>query len=162
MQIDTVVEQDRDALLAIAVGTGLFTWEEAQGLLGEVLDGLAEGTLPDGHQAAACRLTPGGALVGWTYLAPDPYAQGVWNLWWIGVHPEHHGAGAGRQLLHHAEQVVAAKGGRVMVIETSDSPALERARRFYGAQGYRECGRIPDFYAEGESKVVFARSPRPR
>lgn len=160
MQIDTVVEQDREALIAIAVSTGLFTFEEAEGLLGEVLDGLASGSLPEGHQAAACRLRAGGSFIGWTYFAPDQHAQGVWNLWWIGLDPEHHGVGAGVQLLRHAEHMVAFKGGRVLVIETSDAPALARARRFYEAQGYRECGRIPDFYAEGESKVVFARRPR--
>jgi ribosomal protein S18 acetylase RimI-like enzyme len=162
MQIETVINQDRQALIAIAVSTGLFTSEEAEGLLGGVLDGLASGSLPEGHQAVACRLRAGGSFVGWTYFAPDQHAQGVWNLWWIGVDPEHHGVGAGVQLLRHAESVVASKGGRVLIIETSDALALARARRFYEAQGYRECGRIPDFYAEGESKVVFARCPRAR
>lgn len=160
MQIDTVVNQDREALLAIAVRTGLFTSDEAESLLGGVLDGLASGSLPEGHQAAACRLRAGESFIGWTYFAPDPHAQGVWNLWWIGVDPEHHGAGAGVQLLRHAEKTVAAEGGRVLVIETSDAPALASARRLYAAQGYLECGRIPNFYAEGESKVVFARRPR--
>lgn len=160
MQIETVNKQDREALLAVAVSTGLFTSEEAEGLLGGVLDGLASGSLPVGHQTAACRLRDGGSLVGWTYFAPDQHAQGVWNLWWIGVNPEHHGVGAGVQLLRHAEKTVTAKGGRLLIIETSDAPALSRARRFYEAQGYRECGRIPDFYAEGESKLVFARCPR--
>lgn len=160
MQLERVVNQDRGALLAISVSTGLFTSEEAEGLLGGVLDGLASGSLPEGHQAAACRLRAGGSLVGWTYFALDQHAQGVWNLWWIGVDPEHHGLGGGVLLLRHVEKIVASKGGRVLVIETSDAPAFARARRFYEAQGYVECGRIPDFYAEDESKVVFARRPR--
>jgi ribosomal protein S18 acetylase RimI-like enzyme len=160
MHIETVVEQNRGALVAIAVRTGLFTPEEAEGLLGGVLDGLSSGGLPEGHEAAACRLEAGGSLIGWTYFAPDAHAPGVWNVWWLGVDPEFHGLGAGARLLRHAEQVAASKGARVLVIETSDAPALARARRFYEAQGYRECGRVPDFYAEGESKVVFARRPR--
>jgi ribosomal protein S18 acetylase RimI-like enzyme len=160
MRIETADHQDRDALLALAVRTGLFTPEEAEGLLGGVLDGLAFGSLPQGHQSAACRLRAGGTVIGWTYFAPDQHADGVWNLWWIGVDPDHHGAGAGLLLLRHAEKIVSSKAGRLLVIETSDAPALARARRFYEAQGYRECGRIPDFYAEGESKVIFARRPR--
>jgi ribosomal protein S18 acetylase RimI-like enzyme len=160
MHIETADNQDRDALLGIAVRTGLFTPEEAEGLLGGVLEGLASGSLPEGHQSAACRLRSGGPLIGWTYFAPDDHAEGVWNLWWIGVDPEHHGVGAGLHLLRHAEKIVSSKAGRVLVIETSDAPALARARRFYESQGYRECGRIPDFYAEGESKVIFARRPR--
>ena len=160
MQIDAVQPQDREALLEIAVRTGLFTPEEAEGLLGGVLDELASDSLPPGHQAAACRLRASGPLIGWTYFAPDQHAEGVWNLWWIGVDPEGQGLGAGLHLLRHAEKVVASKGGRVLVIETSDAPPLARARRFYEALGYRECGRIPDFYSDGESKVIFARRPR--
>ena len=63
----------------------------------------------------------------------------------------------GRALLHHVEQTVRAAAGRLLVIETSDSERLLRARRFYTAQGYSECGRVPDFYGEGEAKVIFAR-----
>lgn len=59
MQIDSVINQDREALLAIAVSTGLFAPEKAESLLGGVIDGLASGSLPEGHQAAACRLRTG-------------------------------------------------------------------------------------------------------
>jgi ribosomal protein S18 acetylase RimI-like enzyme len=160
MRIEPVAIQNRGALLSIAVSTGLFTSEEADFLLGGVLDRLSSGELPDGHQAFACRPEPGASLIGWTYFAPDQHASGVWNLWWIGVHPGSHGTGVGLQLLHHAEKIVASHGGRVLVVETSDAVALARARRFYEVEGYRECGRIPDFYAEGEAKVLFARRPR--
>ena len=160
MQIEHVDTRDRVALLSIAVSTGLFSSEEAELLLGGVLDGLGSGALPDGHQAVACRLQPDAPLIGWTYFAPDQHASNVWNLWWIGVDPGSHGTGAGLKLLQHAEKIVASHGGRVLVIETSDAEALARARRFYEVQGYKECGRIPDFYAESESKVVFARRPR--
>jgi ribosomal protein S18 acetylase RimI-like enzyme len=63
-------------------------------------------------------------------------------------------------LLRHAEHVVASQNGRVLVVETSDAQELGRARHFYANQGYKECGRILDFYAEGEAKVIFARRPR--
>lgn len=159
MAIESVATSDRIALLSIAVSTELFSCEDAELLLGGVLDGLAFGTLPDGHQAVACRLDPNGPLVGWAYFAPDQHASGVWNLWWIGVTPNSHGTGAGLQLLQHVEKVIASQECRILIVETSDSDALARARRFYGRHGYMECGRIPDFYAEGESKVTFARRP---
>lgn len=162
MLIDCVSSADRDHLVRIAVSTGLFTPEEAEALLGDVLDGLAAATLPPGHTAVCCRRHPGEPAVGWSYFAPDPHASGIWNLWWIGVSPEHHGTGAGRLLLRGVEGEVAALGGRILIIETSAADALARARRFYAAQGYLECGRVPDFYAEGEAKVIFARRPRAR
>ncbi|MCU0633749.1 MAG: GNAT family N-acetyltransferase [Gemmatimonadaceae bacterium] len=158
MIIAQVQEHERAALLDLAVSTGLFTSEDAEGLLGEVLRALAAGTLPAGHAAVACRGTLDGPAIGWAYYAPDPYAAQVWNVWWIGVTPRHHGGGVGRALLSHVEDVAAASGARVIVIETSDQEGLARARRFYVKHGYGERGRIPDFYADGESKVIFSRS----
>jgi len=68
-----------------------------------------------------------------------------------------HGTEAGRAILAHVEECVVGSGGRLLVIETSDSESLARARRFYTRAGYRDCGRIPHFYAENEANVIFAR-----
>ena len=136
----------------------LFGWEEAEGLLGRALDSLSGGQLPAGHAAIACRASEDGPAVGWSYFAPDQYAEGVMNIWWIGVAPSAHGSGTGKALLSHVEDAAKASGFRVIVIETSDQPLLARARRFYLKAGYSECGRIPDFYGPGDSKVIFSRS----
>ena len=160
MVIESATLKDRGHLLSIAVSTGLFTAEEAESLLGEVLDGLNSQSLPPGHQAFCCRSSPDDAPVGWSYLAPDQHAPDIWNLWWIGVLPSSHGKGVGALLLHYAESTAARLGARLVVIETSATEPLGRARRFYESQGYSECGRIPDFYSEGDAKVIFARRPR--
>lgn len=158
MIIEPIQERERQALLSLAVSTGLFTPADAEGLLGGVLDSLAAGELPVGHAAIACRESHDGPAVGWSYFAPDPYAEKIWNVWWIGVSPSHHGEGVGQAILSHVEQAAAASGARVIVIETSDQAPLARARKFYLKFGYEERGRIPDFYAEGDSKVIFSRS----
>jgi ribosomal protein S18 acetylase RimI-like enzyme len=157
MLINSVTPQERARLLGLATSTGLFSEEEAESLLGGVLDGIKAKELPEGHQAFSCRKQPDGPAVGWCYFAPDDHAVGVWNLWWIGVDPEEHGTDAGRAILAHVEECVVGSGGRLLVIETSDSEALARARRFYTRAGYKDCGRIPHFYAENEAKVIFAR-----
>ena len=158
MIIGPIQEHEREVLLGLAVRTGLFTAEDAEGLLGGVLDSLAAGELPEGHTAVACRESQDGPAIGWSYYAPDPYAEGVWNVWWLGVSPSHHGGGVGQAILSNIERDTAAFGARVIVIETSDQEALARARNFYLKRGYEERGRIPDFYAEGDSKVIFSRS----
>lgn len=158
MIINPIRNNERDAMLGLAVDTGLFTVKEAEDLLGSVLDSLANAELPEGHTAVVCREHPDGPAIGWSYFAPDQYAEHVWNVWWIGVCPNHHGAGAAQALLSHVERAAAASGARVIIIETSDQTALARARSFYTKLGYAERGRIPDFYATGESKVVFSRS----
>jgi ribosomal protein S18 acetylase RimI-like enzyme len=157
MLINSVTPQERTHLLDVAKRTGLFGEAEAESLLGGVLDGLKSSALPEGHQALSCRTELEGPAIGWVYFAPDDHAAAVWNLWWIGVDPKEHGTEAGRALLLQVERSVVGAGGRVLIIETSDSEALARARRFYARSGYIECGRIPHFYAEDEAKVIFAR-----
>lgn len=158
MIITPVQQNEKEVLLSLAVSTGLFTPEDAASLLGGVLDSLAAGELPEGHAAIACRESGDGKVMGWSYFAPDPYADGVWNVWWIGLSPDYYGCGAGQLMLSYIEQKAVTSGARVMVIETSDQAALERARSFYLKHGYAERGRIPDFYAEGDAKVIFSRS----
>lgn len=160
MSIDPIAPSERSRLLSLAVSTGLFSAPEAEDLLGGVIDRLFAGSLPEGHTALCCRRSPGDPPIGWTYFAPDAHAAGVWNIWWIGVDPTAHGTGAGRSLLRAAETKAASTAARVVVVETSASNALSRARRFYRREGYRECGRVPDFYGEGEAKIIFARRPR--
>lgn len=156
MIIAPVQKHERQALLDLAVSTGLFTPEDAEGLLGSVLDSLTAGDLPSGHAAVSCRESYGSPVVGWSYFAPDPYAEQVWNVWWIGVTPSHHGMGVGQALLAHVKQAAMASGVRIIVIETSDQAPLARARKFYLKLGYKECGRIPDFYDKGDAKVIFS------
>jgi len=149
---------DRDALLELAVATGRFTPPEAEALLGGILDAHATGELGPQHTVWAMYDATHQAPIGWTYFAPDPYSDAVWNLWWIGVHPSHHGTGVARVLLRAIEARVQEAGARVLVIETSDADALMRARCFYEREGYVARGTIPDYYASGEGKVIFSRS----
>ncbi len=160
MNVQPVNFADRSALIRVAVRTGLFSQEDAEELLGGVLDQLSGGSLPPGHTALACQDTSSNTLIGWTYFAPDQYADGVWNVWWLGVAPEAQGTGAGRSLLRSAEACALSGGARIVVIETSSKETQARARRFYTKEGYAECGTVPDFYGYDDHKVIFSRRPR--
>ena len=160
MNVESVEPKDRSALLAIAVRTGLFSTDDAEALLGGVLDGIFAATLPAGHMALACRPGPAAAIAGWTYFAPDQYAEGVWNVWWLGVSPESIGTGVGQKLLRAAEARAHGAGARIIVVETSSRAPQARARAFYAKEGYAECGCVPDFYGDGDHKVIFSRRPR--
>lgn len=73
------------------------------------------------------------------------------------VLPEHQGSGVGVALLTYVENAVHESGARLLVIETSDKEPMGRARRFYTKAGYTERGRTPDFYGDGEGKVIFSK-----
>lgn len=143
-------------MIALAVSIGLFSPHEAQALLGDTLDAFHAERLGEGHTVGVWD-DGSGAPLGWTYFARDEHADGIWNLWWIGVAPRHQGQGAGEALLGAVEAQVRAARGRLLVVETSALPALARTRRFYERSGYTACGHVPDFYADGDAKVIFCK-----
>jgi GNAT superfamily N-acetyltransferase len=148
-----VVPADTPALLALAEATGIFRPGEVDGLLGGVLEELHAGRLGDGHTAWAWGDPP----AGWVYFSPVANADGVWNLWWIGVDPGRQKGGVGGAMLAAVEGHVRAAGGRLLLIETSATPAFDPVRRFYAARGYADCGTIPDFYGPGDGKVTYSK-----
>lgn len=144
-------------LVAVASATGLFKPNEAEALLGGVLEDFHAGRLGEGHQVVVWADDQTGTASGWVYFAPSFKAEGVWDLWWIGVDPAAQGAGVGGRLLELVESRVREAGGRLLIIETSSTAPLEAARHFYAKRGYANCGTIPDFYADGDHKVTYAK-----
>lgn len=97
-------------------------------------------------------------VVAAAYLAPEPFADRFWNLYFIAVDPARHGQGVGTALLTHVEDVLRAAGegqARVLIVETSSTDPYTAARAFYRARGYHEEARIRDFYGPGDDKIVF-------
>lgn len=153
----STVADDVEALVALGASTGLFSPTEAKALLGDVLEAFHNGQLGEGHECVVLTSSTNEHL-GWAYFAPTAQADGVYDLWWIGVEPESQGCGHGATILHHVETRVQEKHGRLLVIETSSLPLMEGAWAFYKKHGYEQCGRIPDFYARGDDKIIFVKS----
>jgi ribosomal protein S18 acetylase RimI-like enzyme len=83
---------------------------------------------------------------------------GTFDLYWIAVDPVERGRGIGGALLAHVEAEIQARGGRMILIETSDTQPYTNARHFYERNGYHYEASIRDFYAPGDSLVFFAKS----
>lgn len=89
------------------------------------------------------------------YCAPEQMTEGTWNLYLIAVHADCQGGGYGTSLVDHLESMLASRGERILLVETSGLPDFERTRAFYRKCGYEEEARIRDFYQPGDDKVVF-------
>ena len=96
--------------------------------------------------------------VGVAYCAPEQYANGTWNLYFIAVHPNRQGEGIGGKLLRYAEQMLLERGGRLLLVETSGLPDFERTQLFYRKNGYDEEARIREFYNVGDDKIIFRKA----
>ena len=92
------------------------------------------------------------------YCAPERMTEGTWNLYLIAVHPDYQGKGYGSSLLRYIEQMLAARGERILLVETSSLASFEGTREFYRKCGYEQEARIREFYQAGEDKIVFRKS----
>jgi ribosomal protein S18 acetylase RimI-like enzyme len=59
------------------------------------------------------------------------------------------------------ETASSTQPARLLIIETSSLPRYEAARQLYCRHHYREVARIPDFYADGDDRVIYAKRFRP-
>ncbi|GAB4367541.1 MAG: GNAT family N-acetyltransferase [Elainellaceae cyanobacterium] len=149
---------DVPAILAIAEAIGFQPGELEvvhQLLTDYFTDGCGRDPLPNSN-AERFWLThnqENDGVIGVAYCEPERMTDQTWNLQLIAVHPDHQGQGHGGKLLRYVEETLKACGGRLLLVETLASFNLAQA--FYRKYGYEEEGRIRDFYAAGDDKVVF-------
>lgn len=71
--------------------------------------------------------------------------------------PAARGRGVGHALLRQVEAVVRSRGGRLLLIETSDTLPYVQARRLYESGGYRCEALVRDFYAPGDDLLIYTK-----
>ncbi len=98
-----------------------------------------------------------GALRGYICYGPTPMTSGTFDLYWIAVDPAQKGAGIGRALVAHMEQVLGAEGARLVRVETEGSAEYAATRAFYEAIGYARAATLRDFYDLGRDLVMYTR-----
>jgi ribosomal protein S18 acetylase RimI-like enzyme len=157
-EVRAATAADVGQIRLLAIGNGMFEPDEMadfdDGLAG-YLDGSATG-----HRWLVAEGADGG-LDGAAYVAPEPFGDRVWNLYFLAVDPGRHGHGVGAALVMHVEQALRAAGegvARVLIVETSGGRSYEGARRFYARQGFDREAVIREFYGPGDDKVVFWKS----
>ena len=146
--VRTLTADDCPAVREALVDCGAFNEEELHMAMEMVESGLSgEYLLP--------AVETEGHVRGYACIGKAPLTAAAWYIYWICVHPSVQGAGVGRRLQLHIEELVREAGGNRLVLETSGRPDYERTRRFYRHAGFTEAGRIPDFYKPGDDCVVY-------
>lgn len=96
-----------------------------------------------------------GRLLGYACFGPIPCTQSSWDLYWIVVAPQAQRQGLGGTLLRQAETAIQQAGGTRIYVETSGRDQYRPTRHFYEKNGYRIAAELEDFYAPGDSKVIY-------
>ena len=140
--------------LGLAEGTGAFRPCEL-----EILEEVLRDTFSDpGKGYLFVERQEGGSIVAFAVFGRSPMTAWAWDLYWIVVGKPLQGKGFGKRILEDIEGVAVSLTGRVILrVETSGRQDYEGQRHFYLQTGFRETGRIPDFYEAGDDLVTYCK-----
>jgi GNAT superfamily N-acetyltransferase len=117
--------------------------------------------VPGGEGYHCYTFESGGQVLGYSCHGPNTMTDRTWDLYWIAVSRVEQAKGIGTQLLHFLEADIRRQHGRLIMIETSSLPSYDPTRRFYLKHGYEQVAVVPDFYADGDSLVLFRKRLNP-
>jgi ribosomal protein S18 acetylase RimI-like enzyme len=61
----------------------------------------------------------------------------------------------GKRLMKFAEEEIARRGGRMLLVETSSQETYGGTIQFYEKTGYELVGKIKEYYKPGDDKLIF-------
>jgi ribosomal protein S18 acetylase RimI-like enzyme len=152
--IRLTTSDDTNKLLVLAEATGLFEPDQIEELAQMLGQYFSDRSDSEGLWFTDDDNEP----VGVAYVAPERMTEGTWNLYLIAIHPDYQRQGRGTALLNHVEQMLAKRGERLLLVETSGLENFEYVRAFYRKSGYDEEARIREFYKAGDDKIIFRKS----
>lgn len=143
-----------DAIWQLLEATKVFRAEEiAVGV--EVIQSYLDN--PGQDYDAVGAFTRDSSLLGYACWGATPCTVGTFDLYWIAVSPEAQGRGIGKLIMQEVERRLARANARLVLIETSSTDPYAPTRAFYRSLGYKEVARVPDFYLDGDDRVILAR-----
>ncbi|MGA2192806.1 MAG: GNAT family N-acetyltransferase [Nitrospirota bacterium] len=150
-----VKASDAKDVRMIAHSSGFFNSSELEVAVELVEEALALGSEESGYHFFFAERS--GKAIGFTCYGPIPGTESSFDLYWIALMDAFRGMGIGKKLLGMTESAVSAMGGTRIYIETSAREQYNQTQEFYSANGYKEAARLKDFYAPGDSKIIYVK-----
>lgn len=156
-RIRPLAPMDHEAVRVILENAGNFTSEEIATAIELVDEWLADGE-ESGYLTYVLESTSDPfPIVGYICFGEAPLTEGTYDLYWIAVDTKHHRGGFGKKLVKFAEEEIARRGGRMLLIETSSQETYGATIRFYEGAGYQIEARIEEYYRPGDDKLIFSK-----
>jgi ribosomal protein S18 acetylase RimI-like enzyme len=147
-EIRNITAKDLTGIKAILDSSELFPSEYLDDMIADYLNN------PASEEIWFCKIE-NDIPVGFGFCAPEKMTKGTFNLYAIAVRRELQGHGIGSELMAHIENVLKEAHHRILIVDTSNDSAFDLTRQFYLNLDYQKAATIPEFWSEGEDKVVF-------
>jgi ribosomal protein S18 acetylase RimI-like enzyme len=151
-KIRPMTRRDKPAIMRMLAATPEFKPDEVV-VAEEVIDSYLKDSYQSGYYILVAEVEK--RVSGYICYGPTPLTEGTWDIYWVAVGGGEQRRGVGSALMTFAEDEIKKAGGRLAIIETASQPEYERTRRFYHRYGFKLVGRIPDFYAPGDDKLIL-------
>jgi len=146
---------DLQSVRTIVRATGFFSDEEVDVAV-ELVDAGLTGDSLGSYLFCFCE-DDSGRVLGYTCYGPVICTVGSFDLYWIAVHPDFQGTGIGGELLKRTEDRIRSLAGRRIYIETASRDLYKPTQGFYSKAGYHAEATLKDYYAEGDSKIIYVK-----
>lgn len=151
---DQVKASDHDVVRDLIASSGFFSPAEV-----EIAVELVDARLSQGIRSGYSFLFAEHAreVLGYACFGPIPATTVSYDLYWMAVRKPYRRLGLGTTLLTRSEHAIARMGGRRVYVETSSRPLYAPTQAFYRAHGYRQEALLQDYYAPGDSKLIYVK-----
>jgi len=99
-----------------------------------------------------------GRTVGYSCYGPIACTASSFDIFWIAIHSDAQRHGMGKWLMSVTEELIFARGGTRIYVETSGREHYLPTRSFYDRCGYQKVAELPEFYGLDDSKVIYLKT----
>ena len=140
---------------SLVATTGMFSAAEVDIAGDLVTERLTKGIRSGYHFILAER---GSGLVAYACYGQIEGTQGSFDLYWIAVSPEEQRKGLGAHVYDRAGICHAQGRGQAYLCRYLILDRYAPTRGFYQQMGFVEEARLPDFYGDGDGKIIYVKS----
>jgi GNAT superfamily N-acetyltransferase len=156
--IRPIEAKDRDAVRALIEGTGAFKPFEVDVAMELVDIALTDPGQDDYHPFVLEE--EDGTVAAYACFGKNAMTKSTFDLYWLATRADRMGKGYGRKIVSFVEEEVKRKGGKLLVIETSSKESYGTTREFYIRIGCTLAAQLPDYYDEGDDKLIYLKRIR--
>ena len=152
-RVRRIEEKDRPAIRGLIAGTNAFKPHEVDVAMELVDIALTRPGQDDYHPFVLEE--DDGTVAAYACYGKNPMTKSTFDLYWLATRSDRMGKGYGRRIVAFVEDEARARGGRLLVIETSSKESYGTTREFYIRIGCTLAARLPDYYDEGDDKLIY-------